>query len=125
MLSKKLLNRELLTSPDDIDASYDTQTFENRKFSLFKIAVKLYDIIGRAANKIQQYLIRSCLNTISLCMYATLSINSNFEPGFINYLKMLAPDFKVNDALIKPNDSFIALIEPSKSGLSPHHQYCI
>jgi hypothetical protein len=125
MLSKKLLSRELLNSSDDIDGTYDTQTFDLKKLTLFKIASKLHEIIGMAADKMQQYLIRSCLNAISMCMHISISNNSNFDPIFTNYLKLLAPDFIVNEALIKPSDSYIAFVEPSKTILTVHHKYCI
>lgn len=126
ILAKKLVNREILASVDDFDSNTDNSGLEVKKLILFRIASKLYQIIGLNAsvNRIPEYTVRSCINAISLCMLTTVLNSTNFESSFLNYMKLLAPDFAINELFIKPHD-VIVFIEPSKVPLGVHHQYVI
>lgn len=73
-----------------------------------------------------EYIIRSCMNTISLCIHGTIANNSSFEIIFLSYFKMLIPDFQYNEAFIKQmNEGLPIFIQPSRDILGMHHRYVI
>lgn len=75
---------------------------------------------------LSDYLVRSCINTISLCMNATINSSSNFEKTFMNYFKLLIPEFTPNETFIKPSsDSALCIIQASKDPLGINNKYTV
>lgn len=105
---------------DDVEVQSDMGGVEVKKLVLFKIASKLYSIIGLSATRLPAHTVRSCVNTISLCMFGTIMNSTNFDASFHNYLQLLAPDFVINEQFIKPTDS-VVFVDSSKTPLGAHH----
>lgn len=105
-----------MLTADDIDLlPRMAENIEDKKDALYKISAKLYEIITNPGrHQLLPYIIRTCNNTISLCMNATINSNSNFENIFVNYFKLLAPDFHLNELFIRSaNESGLYFVEPS------------
>jgi hypothetical protein len=117
----------LLTTSEDLEVRVDNNSLEVKKITLFNIASKLHLILGNNANtnNLPPYIVRSCINTISLCIHSTILTSSGFDSIFINYLKLLAPDFHPNELFAKPVESMLVIIDPSPTLLGLHHQYAI
>lgn len=127
ILSKKLIKHELFTGVDDMEINSTTGStaMDDKKFTMFKICNKIYEIINNAGDKLTAYITRSCINVISLCISSTVTSVCHFESIFLNYIKLLVPDFRINEDFVQSRDNQLAFIEPSPTALGFHHQYMI
>ena len=53
-------------------------------------------MLNHQVTKLPDYILKSCINTISLCISSTITSISHFDSLFLKYLKMMAPDFNIN-----------------------------
>lgn len=125
MLAKKLLNHELMLTMDDYEHSSKlNDNLEAKKFALLQIGTRLFEYINTSVKT--PYIVRSCVNTISLCIYVTINANNAQDSHFQSYFKMLLPDYQPEDRFFKAGtDNTLALVNASMATLAPHHEKAV